>query len=217
MCAAKKCVHEGVTLINSCLKEKYGIILKILFIITFFVSFATARPAVQADGGYTEKIDIAGDSYTEHWLGFYGVIANNTMMIRSSYSKNETSIFTGIFPKPGDYILITTSTSIPLLSELHAGNIASVNEITGPGDDSGSNTFTHSSNYRMPYSDATLSDVPSIYIFYGVKDYFREALFSDTNGNPVFAVPIEYHDQDTIRFQFLLPDNGKLRYYFFYV
>ncbi|PWB51269.1 MAG: hypothetical protein C3F06_10655 [Candidatus Methanoperedenaceae archaeon] len=183
-------------------------------LIAFFVSIAAGQADVQADGGYIARIDIAGNSNTEHWLGFYGVINNNTMIIRNSDAKNESAVFTSISPQAGDYLLITTSPSPP--SVLQAGNIASVDEITGWGDDSGSNTFTHPSNYRIPYSNAILTDVPSIYIFDSMNHYFREALFSDSSGNPVFAVPIEDLRNTSSNFQFMLPDNGNIRYYFFY-
>ena len=184
-------------------------------LITFFVSIAAGQAAVQADGGYTTRIDIAGNSYTEHWLGFYGVINNNTIIIGNSDEKNEGAIITGISPQAGDYLLITTSPSPPF--GLKAGSVASVDEITGLEGDSGSNTFTHYSNYRIPYSMDNLTDVPSIYIFYSMNHYFREALFSDSIGNPVFAVPIEDFRNTSSQFQLMLPDNGNLTYYFFYL
>ena len=191
-----------------------NLLIKTLFIIAFYVSIASGQ--VHANGGYISQIDLAGNSYTEHWLGFYGIITNNTMMIGNSYMKNYTAIFTGIRAHEGDYLLITTSSSPPF--GLRAGNISSVNEITGLGDDSGSNTFTHSSNYRIPYSEAILTDAPSIYMFDNKKQYSREALFSDSNGNPVFAVPIENIDNISSHFfQLMLPDNGNLKYYFFYM
>ena len=211
--ASEKCV--GVTLTNrSSIKIINNLLIKTLLIIAFSVSIANGQ--VQANGGYTAQIDLAGNSYTEHWLGFYGIISNNTMMIGNSYAKNDTAIFTGIRAHEGDYILITTSPSPPF--GLRAGNIATVDEITGWGDDSGSNTFTHSSNYRIPYSEDILTDVPSIYMFDNKTQYSREALFSDSNGNPVFAVPIENIDNTSSHFfQLMLPDNGNLTYYFFYL
>ncbi len=189
-----------------------NLLIKTLLIIAFCVSVASGQ--VQANGGYTAQIDLASNSYTEHWLGFYGIIANNTMMIGNT--KNDTAIFTGIQAHEGDFLLITTSPSPPF--GLRAGNIATVDEITGLGDDSGSNTFTHSSNYRIPYSEAILTDAPSIYMFDNKKQYSREALFSDGNGNPVYAVPIENIDNTSSHFfQLMLPDNGNLTYYFFYL
>lgn len=183
-------------------------------LIAFFVSVAAGQAVVQAEGGYITQIDIAGNSYTEHWLGFYGVIKNNTIIIGNSDEKNEGAIITGISPQAGDYLLITTLPSPP--SGLQAGSVASVDEITGFGDDSGSNTFTHSSDYRIPYSNV-ITGVPSIYIFDSMNHYSREALFSDSNGNPVFAVPIEDFRNTSSHFQLMLPDNGNLTYYFFYL
>ncbi|HEX7627911.1 MAG TPA: hypothetical protein VF354_03205, partial [Candidatus Methanoperedens sp.] len=140
--------------------------------------------------------------YSEHWLGFYGMY-----------------IFPGISVNKGDYLIITTSPSPPDLSGLKAGNIASIDEITGLGDDSGSNTFTNSSNYRIPSSEAVLDDVPSIYMLNGMGYYSREALLADINGDPVFAVPVESRpgeNNETYYLQFMLPENGRL-YYLFYL
>lgn len=197
--------------------------IKILLIIIFCISIAAGLAAVQVNGGYITRVDVTVNSYTERWLGFYGVITNNTMMIVNSYSKNNTAtqhLFTGISAHDGDYLMITTSPSPPELSELQAGNLTSVDKITGWGNDSGSNTFIYSSNYRIPYSGAMLTDVPSIYMFDSREHYFREALVSDSNGNPVFAVPIEsqgLRNASSHYFQLMLPDNGSLIYYFFYL
>ncbi|VVB54895.1 Uncharacterised protein [uncultured archaeon] len=87
------------------------------------------------------------------------------------------------------------------------------------GDDSGSNTFTNSSTYRIPSSGAMLADVPSIYMLDSMGHYSREALLTDINGDPIFAVPIEPgsgENNETYSFQFMLPDYGKL-YYLFYL
>ncbi|MDL5503284.1 MAG: hypothetical protein QSU88_08710, partial [Candidatus Methanoperedens sp.] len=104
--------------------------------------------------------------HTEHWVGFYGIITNNTMIIGNIDVKNNAipHIFSGISVHKGDYLVITTSYSPPDLSGLKAGNTASIDEITGLGDDSGSNTFTNSFTYRIPSSGTVLVDVPSTYI-----------------------------------------------------
>jgi len=156
-------------------------------------------------------------------MGFYGVISNNTLAIENSNVKNNNAtqyIFTGISVQEGDYMIVSTSPSPPEPSGLRAGNIASVDEITGRGDDSGSNTFIYSTAYMIPFSGTTLVDVPSIYMFDGREHYFREALLEDSKGNPVFAVPIEPQDMQYNKshsFQLMLPQNGSINYYFYYM
>ena len=215
------------------IKISNKVIKNILLLIIICISISAGEGAVQANGGYLTRTDLAVNSYTEHWLGFYGMITNNsmtnnTMTIRNLNVKNNNSIqniFPGISVQQGDYLIITTSSSPPDLSGLIAGNIASIDEITGLGDDSGSNTFTNSSNYLIPSSGALLADVPSIYMSDGMGHYSREALFADINGDPVFAVPVEsripcknnetYYNE-TYSFQFMLPGNGR-PYYLFYL
>jgi hypothetical protein len=50
--------------------------------------------------------------------------------------------------------------------------------------------------------------------------YFREALLADSNGDPVFAVPIESQDFQNNKshsFQLMMPQNGSITYYFYYL
>ena len=214
----------GVTLINgSPIRIMRNIVINLLLIIALFVSITAGESVFQANGGYLTNMDIESNYYTEHWMGFYGVISNNTLTIENSNVKNNNAtqyIFTGISVQEGDYMIVTTSTSPPEPSGLRAGNIASVDEITGGGDDSGSNTFTHSSSYLIPFSGTILVDVPSIYMFDRREHYFREALLTDSNGYPVFLVPIELQDTQNTKshyFQLMLPYNGSSTYYFFYL
>ncbi|CAG0977040.1 hypothetical protein METP3_01850 [Methanosarcinales archaeon] len=201
-----------------------NIIIKIILIVILCVSITAGESAVQANGGYITRNDFAVNSYTEHWVGFYGMITNNSMTIENFDMNNNAipHIFPGISVHKGDCLIVTTSPSPPDLSGLKAGNIAiaSIDEITGLGDDSGSNTFTNYSNYRIPSSGALLADVPSIYMFDGLGRYSRVALLEDINGDPVFAVQVEPRsgkNNETYYLQFMLPDNGRLKYYLFYL
>jgi len=198
------------------------LLIDILLIMVLFLSITAGESVYQANGGYLTHMDIERNSYTEEWMGFYCLISNNTMTIENSHVKNNNiqHIFTGISIDEGDYILITTSPSPPELSGLRAGNIASIDKITGRGDDSGSNTFTYSSSYMIPFSGTILDDVPSLYMFDSREHYFREALLADNNADPVFAVPIEPQDIQNNKsrfFQFMLPQNDSITYYFYYL
>ncbi|NJD51634.1 MAG: hypothetical protein FIB07_02080 [Candidatus Methanoperedens sp.] len=203
------------------IKTFKNLVIKIILIIILYISIVAGESGIQANGGYITRNDFAVKSYTEHWLGFYGVITNNTMTVESFDVNNITPhIFSGISVHSGDYLVITTSPSPPDISGLKAGNTASIDEITGPGDDSGSNTFTYSSTYRIPSSGAVLVDVPSIYILDSMGHYSMEALLADINGDPVFAVPVEPgsgENNETYYFQFMLPGNSRLNYYLFYL
>lgn len=207
------------------IKISKKVIKNILLLIIICISISAGEGAVQANGGYLTQTDLAVNSYSEHWLGFYGMITNNSMTIENFDMKNNKAIqhiFPGITVHKGDYLIITTSSSPPDLSGLKAGNIASIDEITGLGDDSGSNTFRNSSNYLIPSSGALLADVPSIYMSDGMGHYSREALLTDINGDPVFVVQVANSgkNNETYSFQFMLPDNSRDNsrlYYLFYL
>ncbi|MFZ3168737.1 MAG: hypothetical protein WA130_14065 [Candidatus Methanoperedens sp.] len=197
------------------------IIKNIIFVVIIYISISAGESAAQANGGYITRNDFAVNSYTEHWMGFYAIITNNSMTIENFDMKNNKAIqhtFPGITVHKGDYLIITISPSPPDLSGLKAGNIASIDEITGMSDDSGSNTFTNSSTYRIPSSGAVLADVPSIYMLDGMGHYSREALLTDIDGDPVFVIQVadSGKNNETYSFQFMLPDNGRL-YYLFYL
>ncbi|MFZ3168658.1 MAG: hypothetical protein WA130_13670 [Candidatus Methanoperedens sp.] len=81
-------------------------------IVILCVSIAAGGSAVQANGGYITRNDFAVNSYTEHWLGFYGMITNNTMTIENFDMKNNKAIqhiFPGITVHKDDHLIITTS------------------------------------------------------------------------------------------------------------
>jgi hypothetical protein len=215
-----------VTLTGLPIKIFKNLIINIVMVVIIFMSISTGEGAVQANGGYLTRTDFAVGQYTEHWLGFYGMITNNSMTIGNFDMKNNKAIqhiFPGITVHKGDHLIVTTSPSPPDISGLKAGNITSIDEITGPGDDSGSNTFTNSSTYRIPSSGAVLVDVPFIYMLDGMGHYSMEALLADINGDPVFAVSVEPgpgENNETYSFQFMLPDNStdnSRLYYLFYL
>jgi hypothetical protein len=206
-------------------KNKKKLLIKILLIVAaIYLSLIATEAAIQVYGGYITQIDFEGTSNTEHWLGFHGEITDYTITIENSRIRNNDSIqkfFLHISVHEGDYIFITTSSSPPVISELHAGNIASVDEITGGGYDSGSNTFTYSSTYRIPYTGIILDKVPVIYVFDGRQrtNYIMEGLLEDANGNLVLAVPLNGFQGEKNNFSFMLPDNdnNNLTYSIFYL
>lgn len=206
-------------------KNKKKLLIKILLIVAaIYVSLIATEAAIQVYGGHITRIDFAGTSNTEHWLGFQGEITANTITIQNSGIRNNDSIqkfFLNISVHDGDYLFITTSLSPPVISELHAGNITSADEITGGDYDSGSNTFTYSSIYRIPYTGIILDKVPVLYMFDGRQrtNYILEGLLEDSNGNLVFAVPLNGFQGEKNNFSFMLPGNdiNNLTYSIFYL
>ena len=199
---------------------KKNLLIKILLIVAaVYSSLIATEAAIQVQGGYITQIDFAGTSNTERWLGFHGEITANTITIGNSRLRKNDSIqkiFMDISVHEDDYLLIMTSPSPPVLSGLRAGNIASIDGITGKGIDSGSNTFTYLSTYRIPYTGALLEQVPTLYMF---ERRFREGLLEDANGNLVLAVPLNGFQGEKNNFSFMLPDNdnNNLTYSIFYL
>ncbi|NJD77086.1 MAG: hypothetical protein FIB08_08340, partial [Candidatus Methanoperedens sp.] len=210
--------------------------------------FSGFAAAVEGSGGYITRADFPGIfyNYTRFWQGYYSVIISGSSPILNSsynyssgltnYTFNQSGIGIntisgvqlGANIREGDYLLITTSPVPPVLTNLTSGNISSIDAITGQGDESGTNTFTSSSSYRIPYTGGTiLTDVPTLYTFTNSLpqfNYFKEGLLQDENGTIVFAVPISSspvpgYDGSSYYFQFMLPNNesNPLTYYMFYL
>ncbi len=214
----------------------------------FVLSEISRAGALQGSGGNINQVDFLGlfYNYTRYWQGYYSVITTASSPVLNSsynyssgstnYSFNQSGIGINTIQKlelgasirEGDYLLITTSPVPPVLTNLTAGNVSSIDAITGQGDESGTNTFTSKSSYRIPYTGGTiLTDVPTLYTFVESKpqfNYFKEGLLQDENGTVVFAVPISSspvpgYDGSTYYFQFILPNNesNPLTYYMFYL
>lgn len=186
-------------------------------------------------------------NYTGYWQGYYSVITSNTSPVLNSsynysnasynYNFSETGIGINTIRslelgtssiREGDYLLITTSPLPPVLTGLRAGNLSYIDAITGQNDESGTNTFTLTSSYRIPYTGGTvLTGVPTLYTYVDSNpqfNYFKEGLLEDANGTIVFAAPINSapvrgYDGTSYYFQFILPNNGSnpLTYYMFYL
>jgi hypothetical protein len=201
---------------------KNSIIKIILVVAAICLSLIASEAAIQADGRNITQIDITGNYGTEHWQGFYGTIADEAISIRNYNKKNNDVVqnfYLNILVHEGDYLFITNSSLPPVISELHAGSIESVDEITGKGYDSGSNTFTYFSTYRIPYTGIILYKVPVLYMFNGRQrtDYLMEGLLEDANGNLVFVVQLNDFPYENNNFSFMLPYNNNLTYSIFYL
>ncbi len=206
----------------------------------------SAAAAEMRSGGNITRVDFADVfyNYTQYWQGYYSVITSApSPFLNSSYnysSANYTFNSSGIgintirrvelgaSIREGDYLLITTSPLPPVLTNLTAGNVSTIDTITGQGDESGTRTFTSRSSYRIPYTGGTvLTGVPTVYTFVNSgpqSNYFKEGLLEDDKGTMVFAVPINStpvrgFDGESYYFQFMLPNNNTnpLTYYMFYL
>jgi hypothetical protein len=175
-----------------------------------------------ASVGYITNIEIVARTQTSHWEGYYGIITAGSSSVYPDYfNKSKTDINTirklelGAKVQEGDLILITNSRKAPVLSELRAGKISTIDAITGKYSDSGTRTFTSNSSYIIPSIGKTIKDVPTAYSFVDSKQQvedFREGLFRDNEGNLILIVPISSapkigYDNASYVFQFIVPNN----------
>ncbi len=188
-----------------------------------------------ARGGYITYIEFSAISMnTDKWQGYYGqIIAQSSSIYPNPVSPVQQGIGTiyklelGATINEGDLILITNSSTVPVLSELKAGNISTIDNITGIDWDSGANTFTNTSTFQLPTIGINITNVPTIYTFADSNpqyNYFREGLLEDASGNIIFIVPLNSslnygYDNSTYFFQFMVPNNrtNPLVYSMYYV
>lgn len=216
-----------------------GWVLLILAIIIASSFSVAAEPASNgshdAKGGYITDIEFSAISMnTDKWQGYYGqIIAQSSSIYPNPISPIRQGIGTiyklelGANINEGDLILITNSSTVPALSELKAGNISTIDNITGIDWDSGTNTFTNTSTFHLPTIGINITNVPTIYTFADSNpqyNYFREGLLEDASGNIIFIVPLNSSlnygfDNYTYFFQFMVPNNrtNPLVYSLYYV
>ena len=212
------------------------LILAIIIASSFSVA---AEPASNgshdAKGGYITDIEFSAISMnTNKWQGYYGqIIVRSSSIYPNPISPVQQGIGTiyklelGATINEGDLILITNSSTVPVLSELKAGNISTIDNITGIDWDSGTNTFTNTSTFHLPTIGINITDVPTIYTFADSNpqyNYFREGLLEDASGNILFIAPLNSSlnygfDNYTYFFQFMVPNNrtNPLVYSMYYV
>lgn len=223
--------------------DKIGIVsgwaLLILAIIIASSFGVAAEPANNgshdAKGGYITDIKFSAISMnTDKWQGYYGqIIAQSSSIYPNPISPVRQGIGTiyklelGATINEGDLILITNSSMVPVLSELKAGNISTIDNITGINWDSGTNTFTTTSTFHLPTVGINITNVPTMYTFADSNpqyNYFKEGLLEDASGNILFIVPLNSSlnygfDNYTYFFQFMVPNNrtNPLVYSMYYV
>jgi hypothetical protein len=212
------------------------LILAIIIASSFSVA---AEPAsngnLDAKGGYITDIEFSAISMnTDKWQGYYGhIIARSSSIYPNPISPVRQGIGTiyklelGATINEGDLIIITNSSMVPVLSELKAGNVSTIDNITGIDWDSGTNTFTNTSTFHLPTIGINITNVPTIYTFADSNpqyNYFREGLLEDASGNILFIVPLNSSlnygfDNYTYFFQFMVPNNrtNPLVYSMYYV
>ena len=203
------------------------LILAIMIIIIASSFSVAAEPASNgshdARGGFIAVIDFSAISMdTDKWQGYYGqIITQSSSTHPTPINPVQQGIGTiyklelGANINEGDLILITNSSTVPILSELKAGNISTIDNITGNDWDSGTNTFTNTSTFQLPTIGININNVPTIYTFVDSNpqyNYFREGLLEDANGNIIFIVPLNSslnygYDNSTYFFQFMVPNN----------
>ena len=212
------------------------LILAIIIASSFSVAAEPAgNSSHYAKGGYITYIEFSAISMnTDKWQGYYGlIIAQPSSIYPNPISPVQQGIGTiyklelGATINEGDLILITNSSTVPVLSELKAGNISTIDNITGIDWDSGTNTFTNTSTFHLSTIGINITNVPTIYTFADSNpqyNYFREGLLEDASGNIIFIVPLNSSlnygfDNYTYFFQFMVPNNrtNPLVYSMYYV
>lgn len=211
-------------------------ILAIIIASSFSVAAEPAsNGSYDAKGGYITDIEFSAISMnTDKWQGYCGqIIVQSSSIYPDPISPVQQGIGTiyrlelGATINEGDLILITNSSTVPVLSELKAGNISIIDNITGIDWDSGTNTFTNTSTFHLPTIGINITNVPTIYTFADSNpqyNYFREGLLEDASGNIIFIVPLNSSlnygfDNFTYFFQFMVPNNrtNPLVYSMYYV
>ena len=132
---------------------------------------------------------------TPNWHGVYGLILSfwggETPMEFNGSAGNITrhDIKSNI---TSGYVMITNSSSPPVVSRLAPGNVSMLDSITGDGADSASNTFTTLRSFR--FNGTVISNVPSTNMTtVAPQEWVYELYFLQDNESLIIAAPMELH------------------------
>lgn len=192
--------------------------LRALVLLLFFAlvivpqALATSPANITADAGNVTEVNFSIVRLTDHWQGFFGqvIIGENfpepAGVNATGSLVNETRIVIQVPCKnPASargVIMFSNSSEQP--TNLVAGNLTILDELTGFGSDSGSGTFTGTSTFTISGS-GTITGVPTTFTFVNKTPQFtsfRQGYFNQ-NANLVFATVVE---QDLLGFNESLID-----------
>jgi len=149
-----------------------------------------------ARGGAVRYVDV---SYYEesvpNWHGVHGLVLSfwgNQTPFSFNGSAGDISRLDIMSSVGSGYIMITNSSSPPVVAELAPGNVSVLDGITGTGADAASNTFTSRSDFK--FNSTTISSVPSATMasVAGVNGSYRMYFLQDSSSF-IIAAPIELH------------------------
>lgn len=154
----------------------------------------TGRAFHAAKGGTINYVELTVPREDiPNWHGVYGFILSLWGSPTPIEFNGSAGDFTNINVRSNvtsGYVIITTTNSTPSLSDLSPGNVSLLDEYTGNGSDSATNTFISTSDFRI--NSTTISGVPvaTLYATATQTGIYKMYLFS-YNGSFAIAVPIE--------------------------
>jgi len=178
-------------------------------------------------GGNITVLDLTQFNVSASWSGYYGDLLTSGDPITGWLMTSNLSVLPNLTEQNlpircerfTGYLIISNESSLPDLNNLAAGNLVGLDAITGPGVDSGSNTFNLTSTFVI--ADTTISNVPTTYTYVNnasQSTYFREGYLTDGSAR-IFVAEIDQStigfDGDPHDFQFMLPYELGAEYYIF--
>ena len=181
---------------------------------------------ITTEGGNVTELNLSGTLNSTYWDGLYGevvlgagvnytytVVGDNVVRINMVAQDPNCTILTILM-----HVIAVNDTGITL--PLAAGNLALLDAFV-PGTENGSGTFTLLSTFDLTYG--LFNNVPTTYTYANnaTPSDFREGYLNDAAGNLVFVTEIVNNMPDwngsTSDYQIMLPNNGSLTNYTFWV
>ena len=177
----------------------FAVLVLVLMPAMFFngtYEFLTGNAFHGARGGTVSYVDL---SYyvesTPNWHGLHGLVLSfwgDGTPLAFNGSAGQVSrhdLRTGV---GSGYVVISNSSSAPVISQLVPGNVSALNEITGNGDDAATNTFTSVGDFK--FNATTISSVPytTMLTVAGANGSYRLYLLQDSTSFMI-AAPIQLH------------------------
>lgn len=141
----------------------------------------TVATNVSVDGGYINTLDLAVESQTNRWQGFYGEVSGKITLEAADGNK----MFQWVWQNTDSGEVYASEAPSVTWASMAAGNVANVpyvNEATTTKSDSAADTFTISGNSWV-VGDRTVSEVKNVktYDSTGAGTFEEGLLYDGTN------------------------------------
>lgn len=177
--------------------------------------------SVNAQGGNITPVDLAGETQTRNWQGFYGNVSGNLTLEDASGDQ----LFAWALAVLSGEIFASQDSSVDWTTIAGVTDCTTDETITGTSNDRVNNTYTLNNSVSFDVANATITSACQAFTYVNSAPQstdFEAVILNATNAtNTVYATRINASatafDGTTTDYQLIVPANQTTLTYYFYV